>query len=238
MFYKSIYHFAEGEFRGIERACHSEFIASYLLECCSTNQAVFELLSKPAITRFASAEALDKTKNLQKPGQSGLIKADLCEDCIIDVSDAIFFYDGDSWLYSSRPDIGSLDHSESRLPPFSEFQPLVELYPPMHDPRVPALAKHLDVDNGCIYKWSPDSFEVSGKQFLVLTDNEADLAFDLKFQCPFEGSAPKHLFDRLPALVEFTKQKAEMRATGRGNVLATYDGIERKLEGFYIYRIA
>lgn len=112
------------------------------------------------------------------------------------------------------------------------------------DPRVNALAAHLDVCVTEIDKESDDTFSVGRGEYLVLTDDEADRRWDESLDSYLDdcllAEVPKGIAETLARYFDRDAWKRDARHDGRGHSLSPYDGEEHeeKIGGvcYYIYR--
>jgi len=125
-----------------------------------------------------------------------------------------------------------------------------------------AIAKYSDTDILDIEEITSDAFEVNGREYRVLTDEEADgaaadyiresvWAFNAAFLSQFTGM-PAAMFEAVQDQCEGANDailkcieraggikafaQAAIRADGRGHFLSPYDGEEVAFEGYFIYR--
>jgi hypothetical protein len=101
--------------------------------------------------------------------------------------------------------------------------------------RVEALAKHLECCPSTIEEVSDNNYTGQGKEFLVLTDGEADDLQDEYFEnyiddCLDIPEKMVNYFDR-------EAWKRDAKADGRGRSLSSYDGEENYQGEFFIYRV-
>ena len=139
--------------------------------------------------------------------------------------------------------------------------------PEMFDEQVQALAKHLDLDNEDLkmIEESNDYYSFGGRDYLVLTDDEADekakeyildtaWAFNSSFlSCHSKGDVDEEVFKVLSEKCESSNDavlsliddkddfvKDAISSDGRGHFLSQYDGNENEEEingtTYYIYK--
>jgi hypothetical protein len=139
--------------------------------------------------------------------------------------------------------------------------------PEMFDEQVQALAKHLDLDNEDLrmIEESNDYYSFGGRDYLVLTDDEADekakeyildtaWAFNSSFlSCHSKGDVDEEVFKVLSekcessndAVLSLIDDKDDfvddaISSDGRGHFLSQYDGNENEEEingtTYYIYK--
>jgi hypothetical protein len=134
------------------------------------------------------------------------------------------------------------------------------------DPRILALAKHLDCDPDEIEEGPHGAYEYGRQEWLVLTDSEAaeKAAEDIRetvwgFNASWIADYTPNGIDEdtvkaiqgdrcedanapLTALIEAGRGMKEfiedsIGADGRGHFVAQYDGDEHESEGYYLYRV-
>ncbi len=130
--------------------------------------------------------------------------------------------------------------------------------------RIKTLAKFLEVDKGDLKNLGDNRFGLGEKEYLVLTDNEADRAtrayiedslwaFNAGFiiehsKLPWEAEEMIKGFqeaksedanETIKALIKDMKEFVDdaISADGRGHFLSGYDGEENEEGDFFIYRI-
>ena len=112
--------------------------------------------------------------------------------------------------------------------------------------KVRALAAHLNVNPATITEPSDDeqAFECENEpgEWLVLTDSEADDAFDRSLDSYIDDCILHEVPEAYRSYFDSAAWKRDVRISdGRGPSLATYDGQENeeKIEGewFHIYRV-
>jgi hypothetical protein len=112
--------------------------------------------------------------------------------------------------------------------------------PEMFDEKIQALAKHLNLDNEDLrmIEENNDYFKFGEKEYLVLTDDEAEKKWDEHLDSYIEEclEIPEHVrfyFDE-------EKWKDDARMDGRGHSLSSYDGYEHEIKinetEYFIYR--
>ena len=112
--------------------------------------------------------------------------------------------------------------------------------PEMFDEKIQALAKHLDLNNEDLrmIEENGDYLSFDDREFLVLTDDEAEKKWDEHLDSYIEEclEIPEHLrfyFDE-------EKWKDDARIDGRGHSLSSYDGHEHEIKinetEYFIYR--
>ena len=112
--------------------------------------------------------------------------------------------------------------------------------PEMFDEKIQALGKHLDLNNEDLrmIEESGDYLSFDDREFLVLTDDEAEKKWDEHLDSYIEEclEIPEHLrfyFDE-------EKWKDDARIDGRGHSLSSYDGHEHEIKinetEYFIYR--
>jgi len=117
-----------------------------------------------------------------------------------------------------------------------------------------ALAKHLDrLDDAIALEDIQDGeyrapalygegllFEFDGEEYAVLTDDEADIAWEESLQSYLDDCVYPELEGNLATYFDDEKWKRDARFDGRGHALGHYDGEEHeeKINGewYYIYR--
>ena len=110
--------------------------------------------------------------------------------------------------------------------------------------RIEILAKHLgtSADNIRQSEYDKEVFECEGKEYLVLTNSEADDRFDIALDDYIENCILSVCPDMVSRYFDRAAWKRDAWYDGRGHSLAGYDGIEHAVhrsEGVYayIYRI-
>jgi hypothetical protein len=112
--------------------------------------------------------------------------------------------------------------------------------PEMFDEKIQALGKHLDLNNEDLrmIEENGDYLSFDDREFLVLTDDEAEKKWDEHLDSYIEEclEIPEHLrfyFDE-------EKWKDDARMDGRGHSLSSYDGHEHEIKinetEYFIYR--
>ena len=112
--------------------------------------------------------------------------------------------------------------------------------PEMFDEKIQALGKHLDLNNEDLrmIEENGDYLSFDDREFLVLTDDEAEKRWDEHLDSYIEEclEIPEHLrfyFDE-------EKWKDDARIDGRGHSLSSYDGHEHEIKinetEYFIYR--
>ena len=112
--------------------------------------------------------------------------------------------------------------------------------PEMFDEKIQALGKHLDLNNEDLrmIEENGDYLSFDDREFLVLTDDEAEKKWDEHLDSYIEEclEIPEHLrfyFDE-------EKWKDDARIDGRGHSLSSYDGHEHEIKinetEYFIYR--
>ena len=128
--------------------------------------------------------------------------------------------------------------------------------------KITAIAKYTDTDTVDIKALDADAFEVNGREYRVLTDEEADEAatdyiresvwsFNAYFLAQFTG-LPVAMFEAIQdqcegandAILECIERfgsikdfvQAAIEDDGRGHFLSSYDGEEVAFEEYFIYR--
>lgn len=111
--------------------------------------------------------------------------------------------------------------------------------------KILALAKHLEVSTADIEEssYNSDSFMVDdedGSEYLVLTDSEADTAWEEALDNYIDEVILPEISDAYRFYFDDEKWKSAARMDGRGHSLATYDSEENEEEidgtTYYIYR--
>lgn len=111
------------------------------------------------------------------------------------------------------------------------------------DPRVRALMAFLDCDEWQVSEaqYTDNAFEVSDETYLVLTDGEADVAWEQELGRYIDECILPEMPEHLRPYFNEDAWKHDARGDGRAHSLATYDGDENEAEidgeVYYIYRI-
>lgn len=114
--------------------------------------------------------------------------------------------------------------------------------------RAAALAAHLELDiDGPDIESAPhhhgdEYFGASGAEWRVLTDAEADAAWDADLENYIDECIIPELPENMVQYFDSEKWKRDARMDGRGHSLSGYDGNEYEAEGpdgvtYYIYRM-
>lgn len=83
-----------------------------------------------------------------------------------------------------------------------------------------------------------ETFETDGGEYMVLTDDEADQAWEESLDSYIEECIyPEFQNETLKNYFDEDAWKNDARHDGRGHSLNSYDGNEEESNGFYIYRI-
>lgn len=116
----------------------------------------------------------------------------------------------------------------------------------MTDPKITALALHLDVAPDTISEcgYGSDMYESTASdapgEYMVLTDSEADAAWDASLDNYIDECILPECPAQLAAYFDHDAWKRDARDDGRGHCLSRYDGEENEQtidgETFYIYR--
>ena len=144
----------------------------------------------------------------------------------------VYYFDGDSWHYASR---GIQCFGLSDGSAFSELRPLAHAF---LDSKITALAEHLNIQPEEIQPLHENCFGASESEFLVLTDEEAESAFDQALKAFVDDCILPDIPEHLQSYFDTARWKQDARYDGRGHSLASYDGCEHEAGDFYIYRIA
>lgn len=105
-----------------------------------------------------------------------------------------------------------------------------------------ALAKHLDVAPDEISEESDDTFTYGLEEYRVLTDDEADQAWEESLDSYIEDCIMPEIKDEnLRRYFDCDAWKRDARHDGRGHCLSGYDGEEHEIKMpdgiyYYIYR--
>jgi len=108
--------------------------------------------------------------------------------------------------------------------------------------KVRALADFLDVHFSIIEEDGDDEYTAEGTRYLVLTDEEADDAWDKELDNYLEEIIYPELPDNIRNYFDDNRWKEDAKTDGRGHSLGRYDGEEHKIkdpesgELFYVYR--
>ena len=145
----------------------------------------------------------------------------------------VYFFDGTDWQVGSR---GSQCFGLSDGTAFSQFRPLAEAFSP-HAPKARALARHLGIGIDAITEQEDNLFTSGSGEFLVLTDEEADEAFQESLSNFFDECVLPDIPEHLQSYIDEERWKADAAFDGRGHSLATYDGNECEEDEFFIYRL-
>lgn len=111
-----------------------------------------------------------------------------------------------------------------------------------YEPKVLALAKHLDVEPSDIEEKN-DTFTTAGdrSEWVVLTDDEADEKWEESLDNYIEECILPELPEEYRYYFDNEKWKRDAKMDGRGHSLATYDGEEGEEtidgETYYIYQM-
>ena len=104
--------------------------------------------------------------------------------------------------------------------------------------KIKALAKHLDCKKKEITQssYDEDTFEYEGEEYLVLTDDEADVKLDQYLDSYIDDCVLPEIPECYRPYFDEEAFKEACESDGRGYSLASYDGHENEQDGFYIYR--
>ena len=106
--------------------------------------------------------------------------------------------------------------------------------------REQALAKHLGCDAEDIKPEYGNEYSAEGKQYLVVTDEEADELWEADLENYLEECIYPDLPENLRFYFDDEKWKRDARIDGRAHSLSRYDGNEDEEEvngvTYYIYR--
>ena len=84
--------------------------------------------------------------------------------------------------------------------------------------------------------YSSDNFDADGAEYMVLTDNEADVAWEESLDSYLEEYVISELHESMVHYFDREAWKRDARFDGRGHSLNHYDGTEEEQDGNYIYR--
>lgn len=108
--------------------------------------------------------------------------------------------------------------------------------------KIYALALHLDIEQKDIQEFEDnayghDLYHCGKKEFLVLTDSEAEQALSESLDSYLYEYILPQLPDELQIYFDQDFWKQEAAYDGRGHALAHYDGHEHEQGQYFIYRI-
>ena len=107
-----------------------------------------------------------------------------------------------------------------------------------NDDKIKALAKHLDVPVEDITETSYGYFEYGREEYRVLTNDEAQDAWDELIESYIDECVLHELPEQYRNYFDNDAFKRDCSFDGRGDTLASYDGAEIELENdFYAYRV-
>lgn len=111
------------------------------------------------------------------------------------------------------------------------------------DSQIKTLAEVLDVNPLNIIHDGDDLFsstEAPG-QYLVLSDSDADTAWDDAIEAIIDECVLPEIPDHFHMYFDYESYKRDAKHDGRGHLLASYDGEEREVmiedEYFFVYRV-
>jgi len=106
--------------------------------------------------------------------------------------------------------------------------------------RLEALAEVLEVDAEEILEspYRDETFEVNGGEYLVVTEEEANILWDESLENYIEDCIVPELPEAFRGYFDYEAWKRDARFDGRGHSLASYDGEELEADnGMVIFRI-
>lgn len=99
-----------------------------------------------------------------------------------------------------------------------------------------ALANFLEIDVEEVTEQPYGEFSADGADYMVLTDDEADEAWEESLDSYLEECIYPELPDYLVNYFDEEAWKRDARYDGRGHSLNHYDGSEEEQDGYLIYR--
>jgi len=101
------------------------------------------------------------------------------------------------------------------------------------DPRITALARHLEstgdydtADIGSIEEEGENRYTVNGEEYLVLTDDEAETAWDESMDQYIDECVLGEIPQQFRYYFDYEKFKHDASFDGRGHSLATWDSVK------------
>jgi hypothetical protein len=107
-----------------------------------------------------------------------------------------------------------------------DIQKLIEDY----DEKTLALAKHLDCLPDDVSEETWGSFSAEGGEYLVLTEDEAEITWDEHLQSYLDDCVLPELPETAQCYFDEDAWKRDARMDGRGHTISSYDGIEHEVE--------
>jgi len=101
-----------------------------------------------------------------------------------------------------------------------------------------ALAKFLDIKTKEVEQgYDDNTFEANGEEYLVVTDDEADVLWEEDLDNYIDEIILSELPEPYRNYFDDEAWKSDAKDDGRAHSLARYDGNENEQDGFYIYRV-
>ena len=105
-----------------------------------------------------------------------------------------------------------------------------------------ALVQLLSISKDEVKYNEDNEFEANDKEYLILTDEEADEEWDLALENYLEEIIYAEIPSSVRCYFDEDRWKEDAKGDGRGCSIASYDGIEHEEEvnntTYYIYRIS